>query len=86
MRKLWLFGALLTLSLAATACNGSDMGRMDDHRAYTTWDGDGQSWGAHDDKGYRDDERIGTSFEQMLENAKVHDRDGRLLDGENSRS
>ena len=86
MRKLCIFGALLALTLTATACDGSDMDAMrkEDHRAYTTWDGDKQTWGDRDDREYGD-RSIGTSFEKMLENAKVHDRDGNLLDGENAR-
>lgn len=83
MRKLWIFGALLALTLTATACDSSDMMRTDDHRAYTTWDGDGD-WRASDEH-RKDDKSVDTSFEKMLENAKVHDRDGRLLDGENAR-
>ena len=30
------------------------------------------------------DDTFGTSFQQMLENARVHDSDGILTDGENS--
>ena len=32
------------------------------------------------------DNSVGASYEEMLENARVHDTDGDLTDGENSRS
>lgn len=61
----------------------------------TTRSGDSRDGGAVDGSGGKTgrssgfvgrfaDGRYGASWEQMLENGRVHDRDGFLLDGENS--